>query len=97
MFIVFEPHPASGFNFTAGLRLVHIRQKNVDAKIEPTRKTVNAPNAPGTWPTLYPVCLGHHRLEHVQDDLAQVGVGLHVLVRGLRLLQPVELAVDDNG
>ena len=30
--------------------------------------------------------LGQHRLEHVQDDLAQVGVGLHVLVRGLCLL-----------
>ena len=26
---------------------------------------------------------------HVQDDLTQVGVGLHVLVRGLRLLEPV--------
>ena len=28
-------------------------------------------------------------LGHVQDDLTQVGVGLHVLVRGLRLLEPV--------
>ena len=26
---------------------------------------------------------------HVQDDLTQVGVGLHVPVRGLRLLEPV--------
>ena len=25
----------------------------------------------------------------MQDDLTQVGVGLHVLVRGLRLLEPV--------
>ena len=42
------------------------------------------------------MCSFRH-LGHVQDDLTQVGVGLHVLVRGLRLLEPVELAVDDDG
>ena len=32
---------------------------------------------------------------HVQYDLAYVGVGLHVVVRGLSVLQPVQLTVDE--
>ena len=35
------------------------------------------------------VLYSFRHLGHVQDDLTQVGVGLHVLVRGLRLLEPV--------